>query len=53
MAERELVNGANLIEIAPLLGGELVLRLAYFLLEYVLFTAFENIAKRRGTLEVF
>jgi ABC-2 type transport system permease protein len=53
MAARSLVGGASLADIAPLLWGELGVGLAYFALGYFLFTAFEVIAKRRGTLEVF
>ena len=53
LAAREFVAGASLIEVAPLLWGELTVGFVYFLLGYFLFTAFEAIAKRRGTLEVF
>ena len=52
-AARSLVSGASLTEIAPLLWGELGVGLVYFVLGYFLFTAFEAVAKRRGTLEVF
>jgi len=52
-AARALVGGASLVEISPLLWGELTVGLVYFVLGYFLFKAFEVIAKRRGTLEVF
>jgi len=52
-AARELVGGASLTEISPLLWGELTVGLVYFVLGYFLFKAFEIVAKRRGTLEVF
>lgn len=53
IAAREIVAGAGLMEVAPLLWGELTVGLAYFLLGYILFSMFEVVAKRRGTLEVF
>ena len=53
VAAREIVAGAGLMEVAPLLWGELAVGLAYFLLGYLLFSLFEVFAKRRGTLEVF
>ena len=52
-AARELVAGASLSQIAPLLWGELTVGMAYFVLGYFLFKVFEVVAKRRGTLEVF
>jgi ABC-2 type transport system permease protein len=52
-AARSLISGASLANIAPLLWGELGVGLVYFILGYVLFTVFEIVAKRRGTLEVF
>jgi len=52
-AARSLVSGASLADVAPLLWGELVVGFVYFMLGYFLFTAFEAVAKRRGTLEVF
>ena len=53
MAAREIVGGAGLIEVFPLLLGELGVGLAYFIVGYILFAVFEVVAKRRGTLEVF
>ncbi|HSG42533.1 MAG TPA: ABC transporter permease [Anaerolineales bacterium] len=53
MAAREIVSGASLMEVSPLLLGELGVGIAYFLVGYVLFAVFEVVAKRRGTLEVF
>lgn len=53
MAARALISGAGLRDIAPLLWGELGVGLVYFTMGYLLFAAFEVIAKRRGTLEVF
>jgi len=52
-AARLLVGGSGLVEIAPLLLGELGVGLAYFFVGYILFAVFEVVAKRRGTLEVF
>jgi ABC-2 type transport system permease protein len=52
-AGRLLVSGTALSSVAPLLWGELGIGLAYGLLGYLLFTAFEVEAKRRGTLEIF
>jgi len=52
-AARLLVGGAGLLEVTPLLLGELGVGLAYFLVGYILFAVFEVVAKRRGTLEVF
>jgi ABC-2 type transport system permease protein len=53
IAAREIVAGARLAEVAPLLLGELGVGLAYFVIGYILFPVFEVVAKRRGTLEVF
>ena len=53
LAGRMLVSGASLPSVAPLLWSELGIGLIYGLLGYLLFTAFEVEAKRRGTLEVF
>lgn len=52
-AARALVNGAGLVDVAPLLWSELGIGLMYGLLGYFLFAWFEIQAKRRGTLEVF
>ena len=52
-AARLLVDGAGFIEISPLLLGELGVGVFYGVVGYLLFAAFEIIAKRRGTLEVF
>jgi uncharacterized membrane protein YedE/YeeE len=53
IAAREIVDGAGLMDVAPLLLGELAVGLAYFIIGYILFAVFEVVAKRRGTLEVF
>jgi ABC-2 type transport system permease protein len=53
IAARSLVGGASLADIALLLWGEVAVGLVYFVLGYLLFAAFERVAKRRGTLEVF
>jgi ABC-2 type transport system permease protein len=53
MAAREIVSGAVLVDVAPLLLGELGIGFVYFFVGYVLFAVFEIVAKRRGTLEVF
>src|SRR5215213_9046967 len=52
-AARLLVQGASLVEVMPLLLGELAVGLVYALLGYLLFAVFEVEAKKRGTLEVF
>lgn len=52
-AARLLVQGASFADVTPLLLGELGIGLIYGILGYLLFAAFEVIAKRRGTLEVF
>lgn len=52
-AARLLVDGASLAEITPLLLGELGIGIVYGIVGYLLFAAFEVVAKRRGTLEVF
>jgi ABC-2 type transport system permease protein len=51
-AGRILVGGGTLTSVVPGLLGELGVGLAYGLLGYFLFTAFEVVAKRRGTLEI-
>ena len=50
-ASRDLVAGASLGEISPLLIGEMGIGLMYGLLGYFLFAWFEIQAKRNGTLE--
>jgi ABC-2 type transport system permease protein len=52
-ASRRLIDGAPLYEVAPLLGGEILLGVVYILLGFSLFRWFEFQAKRRGTLEAF
>jgi ABC-2 type transport system permease protein len=50
-AARAIIAGSSLADVAPLLGGELIVGAAYVFLGYVLFRWFEFEAKRRGTLE--
>lgn len=50
-AARELIAGSSLQDVAPLLGGELLVGAVYVFLGYGLFRWFELEAKRRGTLE--
>ncbi len=50
-ASRELVAGAGLDAVAPLLIQEIGIGLIYGLLGYFMFAGFEVVAKRRGTLE--
>jgi ABC-2 type transport system permease protein len=50
---REIIAGASLQSVLPLLGGELLLGAIYITLGYSLFRLFEVEAKRRGTLEEF
>jgi ABC-2 type transport system permease protein len=52
-AARLLVLGASLSDVSWLLLGELGIGLLYGVLGYLLFSVFEVVAKRRGTLEVF
>lgn len=52
-AAREIVNGAPLAQVAPLLAGEFLIGAAYLGAGYLLFRIFESEAKRRGTLEAF
>jgi ABC-2 type transport system permease protein len=51
-AGRLLVNGGSLPSVASLLLGELGIGLAYTFVGYLLFSAFEVAARRRGTLEM-
>jgi ABC-2 type transport system permease protein len=50
-AARALITGAGWNEIAPLLGDEILVGLAYGFLGYILFSWFETQAKRSGKLE--
>jgi ABC-2 type transport system permease protein len=50
-AARQIIAGAGLAEVAPLLAGELLVGLVYIFLGYSLFRWFEFQAKRRGSLE--
>jgi ABC-2 type transport system permease protein len=52
-ASRQLIGGASLAEVAPLLVGEVLLGALYILLGYSLFRWFEYQAKSRGRLEAF
>ncbi|MEW5940108.1 MAG: ABC transporter permease [Chloroflexota bacterium] len=51
-ASRLLVSGADLGTVAPLLAQEVGIGLAYGIIGYIMFAAFEVVAKRRGTLEI-
>jgi ABC-2 type transport system permease protein len=48
---RTIIAGGSLSEVAPLLGGELLIGAVYISLGYAMFRWFEYQAKRRGTLE--
>jgi ABC-2 type transport system permease protein len=48
---RLLVGGAPLVEVLPLLGGELLVGVAYTLAGYAVFRWFESRARARGTFE--
>jgi len=52
-AARMLVGGADFSDISPLLWSELGIGLLYGFIGYLMFAWFENLAKKRGTLEVF
>jgi len=49
---RDIVDGASLRSVGPMLGGEVMVGAVYILLGYLLFRQFEIQAKKRGTLEV-
>lgn len=51
-ATRALIDGASLGDVAPLLGQEVLIGVAYTLAGYLLFRWFEGQAKRRGTLDM-
>ena len=51
-ASRLLVAGASVDSVSSLLAQELGIGLAYGIVGYILFAAFEVLAKRRGTLEI-
>jgi ABC-2 type transport system permease protein len=50
-AARALITGAGWQDVAPLLGGEILVGLFYGFLGYILFSWFETQAKRSGKLE--
>jgi ABC-2 type transport system permease protein len=52
-AARALVDSGNFSQVAPLLGGELLIGLAYIVLGYISFCWFEFRARKFGTLEAF
>ena len=52
-AARQVIAGASLAEVIPLLIGEMLVGLGYFFVGYLIFRWFEVQAKRRGTLEAF
>ena len=52
-ASRELIAGASLAQVTPLIAGEAAIGFVYVLLGYALFRWFEFQARRRGTLEAF
>jgi ABC-2 type transport system permease protein len=51
-ATRLVIHGSPWRIVAPLLAEEIVIGMIYIGMGYVLFTWFENAAKKRGTLEV-
>lgn len=50
-ASREIIAGADVTQVAPLMIGEFLVGCVYVLLGYVFFRVIEFEAKRRGTLE--
>lgn len=50
-ATRRVIAGDPFGQVAPLLGGEILIGLVYFLAGYVFFRWFERQARSRGTLE--
>lgn len=53
LAARQIVAGADLMEVAPLLLTEAAIGVIYVTVGYSFFRTFETQAKRRGTLEAF
>ncbi len=52
-AARQVIAGASLAQVAPLLTGEILIGMLYVAIGYMLFSWFEIQAKRRGTLEAY
>jgi ABC-2 type transport system permease protein len=52
-AARQIIAGATLGDVAPLLRAEVLIGVGYILLGYFLFRWFEREAKQRGTLDIF
>jgi ABC-2 type transport system permease protein len=52
-AARMAVDGADIVEVSGLLGAELAVMTTAILVGYIMMLAFEHIARRRGTLEMF
>jgi hypothetical protein len=52
-AARQVISGASLAQVAPLLTGEILIGMLYVAIGYLLFSWFEIQAKRRGTLEAY
>lgn len=52
-AARDVVSGAGLTRVAPLLGGELLVGLVYATIGYALFRWLENYARRGGLQEAY
>ena len=52
-AARQIIAGASLAEVAPMLWMEALIGAIYILVGYFLFRWFEREAKRRGTLDIF
>lgn len=52
-ATRQIIAGETMKMIAPLLKEELVIGIIFLLIGYIMFRTFEQVAKTRGTLEVF
>lgn len=52
-AARAAVEGANLIQLSPILFQEVITGIASIVAGYMLFVGFEVLARRRGTLEEY
>jgi ABC-2 type transport system permease protein len=52
-AARQIIAGDSLLQVWPLLAGEIMIGVVYVSVGYILFSWFEMQAKRRGTLEAF
>lgn len=50
-AARQAIQGANLLEVSPILGQQLLVGLASMMLGYLFFLSFEHMARKTGRIE--